>query len=504
MAMTGRVAVTHEQLRTVINAVSDYVVLHRVEAGPRFRYELVNRAMLELLRAREDDVIGRYVEDVVGAAYADMAADTFERLRRAGGPVHFVATVEISGVRRDISHTVTPIRDDTGDIVEMLWVARDHTDLRRVVRELGHIEAQFRSAFERAPIGMAVIDLDGVIERANARLGELLATPAAELVGRPVATLVDAAVEPLGGELMERLISGTSESEQITTRLHRGDQSGVPALLTIGLVRSGRGRPLQFIAHVQDMTEQLSAREALLHYAGELEAANAELRQAGSVKDQIIAVTSHELRTPLTSIIGFSSTLLQRWDEISDEDKLDSLLRIARQSQRLHVLVQDLLTLSSFDTGALRLEVIPFELRTALDALAAEQPFAWLDVAVDVPDDLVVLADADRLAQMVGNYLSNAAKYAGPPVSLEAERVDDTVVVSVLDRGPGIPDQFVPRLFDRFTQARMDTMRPRGGTGLGLAIVRTLATAQGGRAWYEPRPGGGSRFCLSLPAAQAP
>jgi signal transduction histidine kinase len=302
---------------------------------------------------------------------------------------------------------------------------------------------------------------------------------------------------------MQRLFAGTSDSEQITTRFCRRDQSAVPALLTIGLVRSGRGRPLHFIAHVQDMTEQLSAREALLHYAGELEAANAELRQAGTVKDEIIAVTSHELRTPLTSIIGFSSTLLERWDEISDEDKLDSLLRIARQGQRLHLLVQDLLTLSSFDTGALRLEVYSLHLRTAVDTLAAEQPFSWLGVEVEVPDDLVVLADPDRLAQMLGNYLSNAAKYAGLPVSLEAERVGDTVVVSVLDRGPGIPEEFVPRLFDRFTQGRMDAMRPRGGTGLGLAIVRMLATAQSGQAWFEPRPGGGSRFCVSLPAAPA-
>jgi PAS domain S-box-containing protein len=503
MGTTGRVAVTHEQLRSVINAVSDYVVLQAVEPGPRFRYELANRAMLELLRAHEDDVVGRYVEDVVGPTYADLVADALRRLGQAGGPIHFEASVEIGGVRRDIAHTVTPIYDDSGDIIEMLWVARDHTDARRVVRELGHLEAQFRYAFERAPIGMAVIDLDGVIERANARLGELLATPTGELAGRQVSTLMDSADEPHGVESMQRLFAGTSDSEQITTRFCRRDQSAVPALLTIGLVRSGRGRPLHFIAHVQDMTEQLSAREALLHYAGELEAANAELRQAGTVKDEIIAVTSHELRTPLTSIIGFSSTLLERWDEISDEDKLDSLLRIARQGQRLHLLVQDLLTLSSFDTGALRLEVYSLHLRTAVDTLAAEQPFSWLGVEVEVPDDLVVLADPDRLAQMLGNYLSNAAKYAGLPVSLEAERVGDTVVVSVLDRGPGIPEEFVPRLFDRFTQGRMDAMRPRGGTGLGLAIVRMLATAQSGQAWFEPRPGGGSRFCVSLPAAPA-
>jgi signal transduction histidine kinase len=98
---------------------------------------------------------------------------------------------------------------------------------------------------------------------------------------------------------------------------------------------------------------------------------------------------------------------------------------------------------------------------------------------------------------MLTNYVANALKYGGPPIRIEAREADGVVEIFVRDRGTGVPEEFVPRLFERFAQAGTK----EGGTGLGLSIVRGLARAQGGEAWYEPDPSGGACFGVRLPSA---
>jgi len=231
-------------------------------------------------------------------------------------------------------------------------------------------------------------------------------------------------------------------------------------------------------------------------------------RTAERVRDEFVSVVSHELRTPLTSIRG-SLGLLSAMPEASSTER-EELFRIAlANTDRLKLLVDDLLDLRTIESGRLELHPETRDLRELAEAAVAEQAgFAGscnVSLRVEAPEGaLPVRVDPQRIGQVIGNLLSNAVKFSPPggEVRVRLSAVNPGAVrLSVLDSGPGVPPEFEPRLFERFAQADSSDTRGQPGTGLGLAIVRELVEAHGGRVGYERRPEGGSCFWFELPLA---
>src|SRR5680860_1200494 len=206
-------------------------------------------------------------------------------------------------------------------------------------------------------------------------------------------------------------------------------------------------------------------------------------RAAPRVKDDFLAMTNHELRTPLTTILGYTAMLTKRWDDITEEHKRDYLQRIDEQGHRLLSLVEDLLSLSTGTPRSVQLTSV--NVRDAVDETLRTLTGS-MEIRVDVDTDRAVVADRRRLVQILTNYLSNARKYGAAPITVTAELSEGAVQICVADSGPGVPAEFAPWLFDKFTQASMGATRTAEGTGLGLAIVHELADTLGGRCWYEP------------------
>jgi hypothetical protein len=220
---------------------------------------------------------------------------------------------------------------------------------------------------------------------------------------------------------------------------------------------------------------------------------------------EIIATVSHELRSPLTSIKGFTSLLLSRWDSIADDRKKEMLESVRHDADRVTRMLTELLDISRLEAGRLHLSPRPLEIgpliRSIVDKVAMVEPD--LDVTVDLADELPeVVADADKVEQVLTNLVENAAKY-GSPVGLRiVARADgDEVSVAVGDRGAGIPAEDLDRVFERFY--RREEGRPTG-TGLGLWISRGLVEAHGGRLVAESAEGQGSTFTFTLPIAGPP
>jgi signal transduction histidine kinase len=252
-----------------------------------------------------------------------------------------------------------------------------------------------------------------------------------------------------------------------------------------------------YSAAQDELRERRRAEKELERYADELKRANEDLRAADELKNHFVAVTSHELRTPLTSVLGFARVLLTHWDRMPDEEKREHIRLIEDQSARLARLVEELLTLSRIQAGALELRATAIKVRDAVGKVVSSFVDDAPDVEIKVPRRLRVRADPDHLHQILTNYLANALTYGRTPIRIEAREADGVVEVLVRDRGEGVPEEFVPRLFERFAQAGAS----EGGTGLGLSIVRGLARAQGGEAWYQPDPSGGALFGVRLPSA---
>jgi PAS domain S-box-containing protein len=226
------------------------------------------------------------------------------------------------------------------------------------------------------------------------------------------------------------------------------------------------------------------------------------------MKDEFISVVNHELRTPLTSIHG-AVKLLEGGAAGPLPEAAARLVRLASQNtDRLRSIIDDILDLDKIVSGRMDFDIEPLEAATLLEKVAqaheATAGSAGVKIVVAAPPGLRLLADAQRLHQVLDNLVSNALKFAprDTQVLLQAQGETDgpgvRVRLSVTDHGSGIPDDFRDRIFERFAQADMNTSRQKGGSGLGLSIVKKMVQQMNGGVDYESRPGH-TTFRVSLP-----
>ena len=234
-------------------------------------------------------------------------------------------------------------------------------------------------------------------------------------------------------------------------------------------------------------------------FAHEVETRRA-LERADEVKTNFVALAAHELRTPVASVKGIVDTLHARADQLGEEQtaELETLLR--QQAERMATLVEQLLDLSRLDAEAVPIHPQPLAVRQRVEELVSHAAGDRRDaVEVAVPPDLAALVDPTAFDRIVSNLVVNALRYGAAPVVVTAERSDRHFRLAVEDRGPGVPPEFVPDLFERFTRSE-DTRQRAVGSGLGLAIARSYAQAHRGELLYERAEPHGARFQLVLPA----
>jgi len=246
--------------------------------------------------------------------------------------------------------------------------------------------------------------------------------------------------------------------------------------------------------------------------------------EAIDARTRFVSAVAHELRAPLTSIRGYSDLLLIGPKElVSEEQRRSYMETIQRNTERMSALVRDLLDLCRLESGQVRVEISPTSLRTAVAEVTAllrpQLDEKDLAPAVQLPEDLpLVLADPQRLNQILTNLVTNACRYTPPEGQititarfLPSPRPDPRrypaagtpcVEVAVQDSGIGIPAEDQERIFDRFVRLEHPLVKRAGGTGLGLTIVRQLLQLQEGRIWVESAPGRGSTFYFTLPTAE--
>jgi two-component system phosphate regulon sensor histidine kinase PhoR len=230
------------------------------------------------------------------------------------------------------------------------------------------------------------------------------------------------------------------------------------------------------------------------------------VRELEGLRRDFVANVSHELRTPLAAIKGYVETL--RDGDVPPADRARFLDVVARHSDRLGTLIEDLLELSRLESPETRLDIRPNSLPAAasrtVTLLGGAATQAGVTLGNEVPGTLPpVMADLMSLEQILINLLDNAIKYtpSGGRVTLAATAEDGFVRVSVADDGIGIPPHSLPRVFERFYRVDQGRSREHGGTGLGLAIVKHLVALQGGEVGAESTPGKGSRFWFTLRVA---
>jgi two-component system, OmpR family, phosphate regulon sensor histidine kinase PhoR len=378
----------------------------------------------------------------------------------------------------------TSSRDEVGLLAATLNHMTD--ELRSKIEELSEDRAQLLAMLTSMVEGVMVLDYKGRILQVNPALERMFGVTRAETRGRP-------SLEVFGHSELNALVSSV-----LATRTGQKDE----------IILTPSGRCLDVEASVAGGEQDNEACAVLVFHD------ITELRRLENIRKDFVANVSHELRTPLTSIKGYVEALLDGGKD-DPETSVRFLEIILKQSDRLNLILEDLLQLSKIESGQLQFKKEPLHIGSVIErTIAMIKPLAEKkqhrlrsQVAADLP---LISGDEERLVQVLANLLDNAIKYTpeGGQITVAARRISPSraeaprtsIELTVTDTGIGIPEQDRPRVFERFYRVDKARSRELGGTGLGLAIVRHIVEGHGGQVWVEGNMPTGSRFIVRLPA----
>lgn len=457
---------------------SDFTVRYRSSGGP-------GPALGETMTLADTICSDVYTGDVL-QAFADLAASpvaTHPARAREGIEAFVGITIFVRGVRfGTLSFRSARPRSSFSEaetsMVRLLgrWIGEE---MGRALDVAALIENDARTSSKLASAADALLtaDQDGRIEDANPAAAQMFGWSAEELRRTAIATLLPTVNAHAGGGLvpvqLRQDIAVHKEGRRISV------------LLSISEIHAG-GRALYTVA-ISDLTK---------------------VKQAEIAKGEFISIVSHELRTPLTSIRG-ALGLLASGTAGALTAQAAKLTEIAqRNCERLLRLVNDILAIEKLEAGRFEMSLQPVDLGALLsDAVAANALYAAkydtrfaLSVAPGLPP---VIADPERLIQVMANLLSNAAKFTGPGTAIDitAQLVGKQVRIAVRDRGQGIPDDLRERIFEKFVQGENVNTRGHEGSGLGLSITRRMVELMNGEISFTSQTGAGTTFTVSLPVA---
>lgn len=371
-----------------------------------------------------------------------------------------------------------PDLEETGALAEAMNLMASQLDerIRTITRQRNELEAVLASMVE----AVLMVDADQRIIRFNKAAGDLFRVNPDEAEGRNIQDIF----RNVDLYRFIKKVFDADKPQEGDLVFHNGEDRYLQVHGTF--IKDAQGIILGALVVLNDITH---------------------LKKLENIRRDFVANVSHELKTPITSIKGFVETLKD--GAISDPDNAERFLDIiARQSDRLNSIIEDLLALSRIEQDEETGLIAPEEgrvldvLESAILACQSKSLEKNIKVELDRDPEIRVRINQPLLEQAIVNLIDNAIKYseAGSVVKIEARKADGELLIQVIDSGCGIPAEHLPRLFERFYRVDKARSRKMGGTGLGLAIVKHIVNAHGGRLAVQSTPGKGSIFSIYLPS----
>ncbi|HHV77225.1 MAG TPA: cell wall metabolism sensor histidine kinase WalK [Syntrophothermus lipocalidus] len=368
--------------------------------------------------------------------------------------------------------------DEVGQLAQDFNYLAESLDA--TVTALFREKSKIESILAHMAEGVLAVDGQGQVILANTAISRTLAVKPEDIINRPLSEL------PFSG-IPEVFASVTDSGEPRSAELDlNGGKTCV--LIHVAPLTNGAGKISGAVGVLQDITD---------------------IKNLEVWRRDLVANVSHELRTPLTSIRGFIEAILD--GTISDPEAQRHYLKVIHQETvRLTRLIRELLDLAQMEAGKIVWELHPIEVSElvsrVLFKLGPQLEQHQISVKVDISQSLpLMLANEDRMEQVLTNLVENAIRYSPPgkTVTVKAGSDKGLVQIEVSDEGPGIPEEDLPYIWDRFHRVEKSRSRSLGGTGLGLAIVKQIVEAHGGKVGVHSQPGQGSTFFFSIPAVPA-
>ncbi|MFD2491711.1 sensor histidine kinase [Amycolatopsis jiangsuensis] len=435
----------------------------------------------------------------------------------AGASYASARTTILAGVQ---DPAMLRLRDQVSAYLPQMTLPPDQQQLDNLVDNLkGSTVAVYRGLRSRSGLDPAELPPDlrtQVAASENIQFQRVVTAGTPQLlIGMPVLRITGTGRQHTGVEVYERVsLAGPQASiEQLAVRAWQTAALALPIAVALALVAASQVlRPVRALntaarklGHGQlDVRLPAKGSDELAQLvttfnstAAELERTVGTLRAMEADARRFVADVSHELRTPLAAMNAVTDVLDEDADQLPADTAVAARL-VSAETRRLTRLVQDLVEISRFDAGRAELRTEEADVAQAMrDSLAAR---GWSDadgIETDLPEGVLTAFDPRRLDLVVANLVGNALRHGAPPVDLRLTADEATVLLTVTDHGPGVPEDVLPHVFDRFTKA--DTARARSeGSGLGLAIARENARLHGGEL-EAANTGTGARFTLRMP-----
>jgi PAS domain S-box-containing protein len=442
-------------------------------------------------------MIGRNIEEMIPPESLARERERHDRVAAGSSESGIHCTrMRVDGTPIDVVMSMSPVRDRRGQVVGMASISRPVSDDERS-------NARFRFLLEAAPDAIVCVDRSGRIAIVNAQAGLIFGYSREEMIGSPVESLVPEHAR--GGHVAHREQFTAAPRQRpmgagLSLSARRKDGSVFPVEVSLSGSQEGRdGEDSLVVAAVRDVSAQRAIESAMRDAVDAAQAAN-------EAKNQFLSRMSHELRTPLNAVLGFGQ-LLSR--QLADTEYSEAIGHIVKGGRHLLDLINDVLDIARIESGDMSISSEPVPIAAIVgETLQLMKPLAdAAEVALSLsadPSDDYVLADRQRLRQILLNLLSNAIKYNRPGghVWLGWHAGNGQVALGVRDDGPGIDPRLQNRLFTPFDRLGAE-FSGVDGTGIGLALTRSLTEMMGGSIAVESSPGQGSTFTVILKSAQA-
>lgn len=360
----------------------------------------------------------------------------------------------------------------------------------------------FDAFVEGAADAVFFVDKNGAIRYFNKQAETSFGFQRSEVIGKPIEMLLPERIREEHVGKRSRYLENPTKLQLMSNRLdiyaRRKDGTEFAVTVSLNPIRTPEGEFV--VAVVRDLSEQ----EQLTALLKREQAAHAEADAATRFRDDMVAIVAHDLKNPLVTILMSVNLLLKK--HAADPAQNAKLDIIKRSAERMTDLVSDLLDAHRIEAGQLSLAGRrPCEVGQLLkDAIESQRVLVAeksIHIRSEAPSNLMADVHLERIMQVFQNLISNALKFtpANGDIVLRAEKIGTDVRVSVTDTGPGIEENLLPQIFNRFCQAKRTAHQ---GTGLGLSIAKGIVEAHGGKIWVESLVGNGTTFYFTVPIAQ--
>jgi len=488
---------TARLLAAIVESSNDAIISKSLEGT----IQSWNAAAEHVFGYTAEEAVGRHISLVIPHERISEEDDIIARLKAGKRIEHFeTERLHKDGRRIFVSLTISPIRDEVGNVVGASKIVRDITERKLAERD----RQNFVTVIENSTDFIGMCDLDGIpffVNRAGLAMVGLDSIDDA----RRTSLLEFFFPEDQGmilNEFLPRVLETGHGEVEVRFRNFKTNAARWMAYKVL-LLRDNDKQPIGYATVSQDVTERKQLADDLHRLA-------ADLSDTDRRKNEFLATLAHELRNPLAPMSNMLEVLKRADGDPAVLKRAHGTME--RQFGQLVRLVDDLLDLNRITHDRLELRRGEVELSSVIhQAVEVARPLldvAGHDLTVELPDESIYLnADRARLAQVFGNLLNNSCKYTRPggKIAVSAKRIDGEVVVTVKDNGAGIPPDKLDRIFDMFMQVDLNSEHSQGGLGIGLTLVKRLTEMHGGS--IEARSEGegkGSEFIVRLPVLPQP